>query len=244
MNDGGALLGPVGFLVAFFLGTIGFFSPCVIPVLPGYLAFLGGVSGEVENDELRSRRRVVLATLLFVAGFAIVFAAMGALLGALGRRVPVRLLEQISGVIVIVLGVALALPRLVPILEREYRPFFARAKPGLRGALPLGMAFAIGWVPCAGPGLGTMLGLATQEGRAWHAALLLVFFALGLGIWFVLAAFGASRLLRSDWLRRRLRIIQIIGGVLMIWIGALLFTGQWTRVMAPVIRWGNSLFGY
>ena len=241
----GALLGPVGFIVAFFFGTIGFFSPCVIPVLPGYLAFLGGVTGEQDGEAVATRKRVVLATGLFVVGFAIVFAALGATGGALGDALikHIVLLQQISGAIIIILGLVLAVPRLVPALEREYRPFLRKAQPGLRGAVPLGMAFAIGWVPCAGPGLGVMLTLAAQDGSALHGAILLLFFAIGLGTWFMLAALGSARLLRSGWLRRKLRAIQIFGGLFMVVIGVLMLTGRWNEFLAPIITKANRLFG-
>jgi cytochrome c-type biogenesis protein len=240
MNVDGALLGPVGFLVAFFVGTISFFSPCVLPLLPGYLGFVSSVGG--EQGATAKRHRVVLATLLFVAGFAVIFTALGATATALGDFLTdnIRIFNQISGVVVIALGLIFMLPSLAPSLQRERRPFFERVKPGMAGAFPLGMAFGFGWTPCVGPGLGVMLNLAGPQGRPVYGGLLLLFFSFGLGIWFILGSLGAERLLRASWFKRNLRKIQFAGGVLMVALGILLVTNKLYDLMAPLLRWGNS----
>ena len=238
----GALLGPVGFLVAFFVGTISFFSPCVLPLLPGYLSYMSGVGGhEVEVGATTSRRRMVLAVLLFVGGFATVFTALGASASALGDFLldHISLITRIAGVIVIVMGLTFVLPKLFPFFERENRPFLKHVKPGIGAAFPLGMAFAAGWTPCVGPGLGVMLTLAANEGSVLRGAFLLLFFSFGFGFWFLLAALGAQRILRSPRFSRNLRRIQLVGGVFMIAIGVLLVTDLWTQVMNPIIRWSN-----
>lgn len=235
------LLGPIGFAIAFLVGTVGFFSPCCLPLLPGYLSFVSGVSGEATGVQA-PRRRLVLAISLFIAGFAVMFSLLGAAASALGgalvRNQPV--LNRVAGAIVIVLGLAFAAPRIMPFLERERRPFFSRVKPGLAGAFPLGLAFAAGWTPCVGPGLGVMLTLGAAQGGAWRAAFLLFFFSLGFGVWFLLAGLGFRRALATGGLiHRHMRSIQATGGVFMIAIGVLLVTDKWIEIMGPLIRWAN-----
>jgi len=290
----GALLGPVGFIVAFFVGTVSFFSPCILPLLPGYLSFVSGLSGEegatvspqlfqaakapqpsqrrwtywfvlplvwragsVVRRQLRAegalpeeqrtlvkaaRKRTLLGILLFVLGFATMFTALGAAASFIGdfllRNLPT--ITRIAGAVVILMGVAFLMPGLFPFLERERRPFFRRVKPGIAGAYPLGLAFAAGWTPCVGPGLGVMLTLGATQGSAWRATLLLFFFSMGFGVWFLLAGLGIGFAVNtSQWLHGRLRFVQAIGGVLMIAIGVLLVTDHWNNVIAPIQRLYN-----
>jgi cytochrome c-type biogenesis protein len=238
----GALLGPVGFIVAFFVGTVSFFSPCILPLLPGYLSFVSGLSGEEAEQSKAARRRMLLGIGLFVLGFATMFTALGIAASVVGSFLLNHLvgINRIAGAVVIVMGLAFLVPGLFPFLERERRPFFNRVRPGVAGAYPLGLAFAAGWTPCVGPGLGVMLTLGLTEGQAWRAGLLLFFFSMGFGVWFLLAGLGLRRAFAaSGWLRARLRIVQTIGGTLMIAIGVLLVTDQWNNVIAPLQRLVN-----
>lgn len=241
----GALLGPVGFIVAFFVGTVSFFSPCILPLLPGYLSFVTGLSGEESERTKEARRRMLLGIGLFVLGFATMFTALGLAASLVGGFLLQHLsgVNRIAGVIVLVMGIAFLAPGLVPFLEKERRPFFSKVKPGVAGAYPLGLAFAAGWVPCVGPGLGVMLTLGATQGSAWRAALLLFFFSMGFGVWFLLAGLGLRRAFTaSKWLRARLRIIQIVGGIFLLTIGILLVTDQWNNVIGPIQRTINGWF--
>lgn len=234
----GALLGPVGFVVAFFVGTVSFFSPCVLPLLPGYMSYVAGLTG----DEVGSRRKVMTGITLFVLGFATLFTAFGAAAGAfgdaLGRYLPT--INRVGGVIVIIMGLAFLLPNLLPFLERERRPLLSKVKPGIAGAYPLGLAFAAGWTPCVGPGLAVMLNFGASEASPLHAALLLLFFSFGFGFWFLLAGLGLRRAFtKTGFFGRHMRALQSVGGVFMLAIGVLLVTDTWTTVMSPVIRWAN-----
>lgn len=238
-----ALLGPIGPLVAFIVGTVSFFSPCVLPLLPGYLSYMGGVGGqELSEQPGKGRKRLVLATLLFILGFTVIFAALGASASALGSVLTRHLqtITRIAGIIVIVMGLSFLLPRLFPFLEREQRPFLKKVKPGMAGAFPLGMAFGAGWTPCVGPGLGVILTLAANEGSVLRGTLLLIFFSFGFGVWFLLASLGAERILRGSFFKRNLRRIQVVGGTFMVAIGILLVTDLWTSLMAPILRWTNQ----
>ncbi len=238
----GALLGPVGFIVALFVGTVSFFSPCILPLLPGYLSFVSGLSGEESEQTRAARRRTLLGIGLFVLGFATMFTALGAAASVAGGFLLNHLkgVNRIAGGIVIVMGLAFVVPGMLPFLEKERRPFFDKVRPGIAGAYPLGLAFAAGWTPCVGPGLGVMLSLGLTQGSTWRASLLLFFFSLGFGIWFLLAGLGLRRaFIASKWLRARLRVVQTIGGVFMIAIGVLLVTDQWNNVIAPLQRLVN-----
>jgi cytochrome c-type biogenesis protein len=256
----GALLGPVGFIVAFFVGTVSFFSPCILPLLPGYLSFVSGLSGEEVASVQRAdegasppeerlvlssaRRQTLLGVSLFVLGFASMFTALGVAASFLGDFLlrNLRDINRAAGGVVIVMGLAFVLPGLLPFFERERRPFLNKVKPGIAGAYPLGLAFAAGWTPCVGPGLGVMLTLGATQGSAWRAALLLFFFSMGFGVWFLLAGLGLRRALTaSTWLRARLRIVQAVGGIFMIAIGILLVTDQWNNVIAPIVRLANRV---
>jgi len=240
----GALLGPVGFIVAFFVGTVSFFSPCILPLLPGYLSFVTGLSGEDSERSREARRRTLLGIGLFVLGFATMFTALGAAASVVGGFLLNHLsgVNRIAGAVVLVMGIAFLVPGLFPFLERERRPFFSRVKPGVAGAYPLGLAFAAGWIPCVGPGLGVMLTLGSTQGSAWRASLLLFFFSMGFGVWFLVAGLGLRRAFMSKWLRARLRVIQTIGGILLLAIGILLVTDQWNNVIGPIQRTVNGWF--
>ena len=242
----GALLGPVGFVVAFLVGAISFFSPCILPLLPGYLSFVSGLNGD-EIDSPKGRKHVLLGTSLFVLGFAVVFTALGASAGAVGQFLfepgsgRFDLVNRVAGGVVIVMGLAFLVPSLLKFMEVERRPLMARVKPGLPSAFPLGLAFAVGWTPCVGPGLGIILTLGAAEGTVTQAALLLFFFSLGFGVWFILAGVGFRKAIAaSQWLRQRARVLQTVGGVFMIAIGVLLVTGVWEELLAPIRRMINS----
>jgi cytochrome c-type biogenesis protein len=237
----GALLGPVGIVVAFLVGVISFFSPCILPLLPGYLSFVSGLSGE-ELEAQGARKRVLAGTSLFVLGFAFVFTALGAAASAVGGFFldNLSVFNRVAGVLVIAVGIAFLVPGL-SFLERERRPLMRNVKPGVAGAFPLGLAFAVGWTPCVGPGLGAILSLGLVEATVWRGALLTFFFSLGFGMWFVLAGLGAQRAFKtSSWLKRNTRPLQAVGGVFMIAIGVLLVTNRWEELLSPLRRLINS----
>jgi cytochrome c-type biogenesis protein len=223
-------------LVAAAAGFVSFASPCVLPLVPGYLSYMSGLSG-AEVDAGASGRsgsvtaRVTLAALLFVVGFSLVFVALGAALGGLtswliANREPVT---RVAGVLVIALGLFMAGLVKAPWLYRERRMRADRVPAGLAGALPLGMVFGLGWTPCIGPTLGAVLGLAAATGGAARGAVLLFAYSLGLGIPFLLAGLGFRFAL--GWfagLRRHVHQLELAGGVLLVAIGVLLVTGLWT----------------
>lgn len=222
--------------LSFAAGVLSFTSPCCLPLMPGYISYVSA-----SNDESRDpgRRRTLWTALLFVTGFAAVFTAMGASAslagGALLSHRP--LLTRVGGVVIIVMGLLVTGVVRIPLLMREYRFDLSRVRPGPAGAMPLGMAFAIGWVPCVGPVLAGILTLAASTTSAAQGALLLGSYSLGLAVPFVGLALAASRLRGVvRWLRRHARAVEFAGGGVLIVMGVLLLTDRWIQFFAPLTR--------
>jgi cytochrome c-type biogenesis protein len=263
----GAVAGPAGLPVAFLVGAVSFFTPCILPVLPGYLSYVSGVSG----DDLvagRGRSRVVAGTALFTAGFALVFTLLGYATVSVTRRFGgllenLALVERVAGAVVILMGVAFLSSLWARPLERRARgpgpgaglarAALAAARPlvrergihvarssGVAGAFLLGAAFAISWTPCVGPGLATILAIAQTEGSGARGAALLAAFSLGFGVWFVLGGLAFRRATRAiAFLRRHMAALTLVGGTLLLGIGVLLVTNRWGALLAPLRRWAG-----
>jgi cytochrome c-type biogenesis protein len=237
-----AAAGP--FLVAFGVGVlaglVSFASPCVVPLVPGYLSYLAAVVGvEQEPGQVAvrtARLRVAAAAALFVAGFTVVF-VLGtvAVLGMTTTLITNQLLlQRIGGVLTIVMG--LVFVGLIPALQRQAR-FTPRQLSTLAGAPLLGAVFALGWTPCLGPTLTGVIAVAsaTHGTSVARGVLLVIAYCLGLGIPFVLLAFGSARAVQGlGWLRRHTRAIQIFGGLLLIVVGLALVTGVWNDFVSWV----------
>jgi cytochrome c-type biogenesis protein len=228
-------------LVALVAGFVSFASPCVLPLVPGYLSF---VTGESVTDEGRGRWHRLAPILLFVAGFTVMFTLYGAFASTFVHLVKDRRGQIVAGVVIVVLGVLLigyALGRGSIRLYAERRPFLERVHPGTAGALPLGMAFAAGWTPCVGPVLGAILGLAAVGSSRWGAFLLLCY-SLGLGIPFIALGLGVEWLTGSArWVQRHYRSIAVVSGSILVVVGVLVATGEFTRRLAPLIKYGPLL---
>jgi cytochrome c-type biogenesis protein len=216
--------------LALIAGVLSFTSPCTLPLVPGYLGYLSGVSS--------GRGRTVGAAGLFVLGFSLVFAALGAGASSLGALlIEHRLvLERIAGALIVLLGLfVLGLVR-PSALMREGRPLMGRARPGPGGALLLGLAFAVGWTPCVGPVLASILLLAGTQATVLRGVVLLLVYALGLGLPFLAAALFLQRFRAvSGWLRRHSMVLNSVGGVLLIAMGVLVFTDQFTQLLSPAL---------
>jgi cytochrome c-type biogenesis protein len=233
----GALL--LALPIAVLGGLVSFFSPCVLPLVPGYLSYVTGVTG---TDLAEARRgRMVAGASLFVLGFTAVFVSGGALFGYFGEslREQQTVLSKVLGVLMILMGVFFmgAMPWLT---QREFR-FHKRPVAGLAGAPVLGALFGIGWTPCIGPTLASAQALAMQQASAGRGALLTVAYCLGLGVPFVLAAVAFRKALGAfGWIKRHYVWVMRIGGTMMIVTGVLLLTGAWDRFVQEMQVWSNG----
>jgi cytochrome c-type biogenesis protein len=211
--------------IAVLAGLVSFASPCVLPLVPGYLGYVTGLTG-VDLEEQR-RSRMLLGVLLFVAGFTVVFVAMGWLAGAAGNALQAHrdILSQVLGALIIVFG--LVFVGLVPQLSGTRR-LDVRPTAGLIGAPLLGIVFGLGWTPCIGPTLGAIIALSGDYGDARRGALLAFFYCAGLGLPFLAAALAYRRAMSAFGVLRRHRVaITRAGGVMLVVIGVLLVTGIW-----------------
>lgn len=222
-------MGGVSIPIAFFAGLVSFLSPCVLPLVPGYLSYMSGMS---VGDQGEARARHALkVSLAFVLGFTLVFVAFGVTASVLGRFLLTNkdVLARVGGVFIILMGLIFMGAVKVPWLYREAR-FHPSPKAGLWGSVVLGGAFAFGWSPCIGATLGAVLTMAAgraSEGGAAQGAALLAIYSLGLGIPFILAGLGVTRLTTVlGWLRKHVRTVNVVSGVVLVAVGLLFVTNQ------------------
>ncbi|XKF89813.1 cytochrome c biogenesis protein CcdA [Microbacterium lacus] len=255
--------------IAVLAGLVSFLSPCVLPLVPGYLGFIGGavapreprevpaiarasadaarasrssrdsstsstVEAATEVDTQPTRGRLLVGVLLFIAGFTVVFVAINMLGGTLGRFFIEYqdLITRVLGVVIIVMGFVFI--GLLGFAQRTTRPQ-VRSNLGLAGAPLLGLALGIGWAPCIGPTLAVILGMSFDTASAGRGAILGLAYSLGLGIPFVLITLGFGWATRSvSFVRRHIRVVNVIGGVVLVVLGLLMVTGVWTTWMAQL----------
>ena len=223
---------------AFVAGLLSFASPCVLPLVPPYLAYMGGVSIEELNEGKRGQVRlaVMLAALCFVAGFSTVFVILGATASWIGQVVSAHfvLLSYIAGIFVILMGLHFLHLFRIPLFDRTVRIGLAEKPAGLIGAYVIGLAFGFGWSPCVGPVLAAILLVAGAQESAGEGARLLFIYSLGIGVPFLVAAGFAGAFMRwSARFRKRLNMIEKAMGLLLIATGVLIVTGQ----MAVIANW-------
>lgn len=217
--------------VALVAGVISFLSPCVLPIVPPYLAYMSGVTMSELTDEAAARRRATVAALFFVLGLSTVFLFLGFTASAFGAFFLKNqtLFAQISGVVVIVFGLHFLGVFRIPFLDREARLDAGDAGGSAFGAYVLGLAFAFGWTPCIGPQLGAILSMAASEASITRGTVLLGVYALGLGIPFLLAAIFLNRAMGvMNRLKRHMGLIEKIMGALLIFVGVMLVTGAFS----------------
>ena len=224
--------------LAFIAGLISFFSPCALPLLPGYLSFVTGLSAGTVGTS-GNRLTGLAPSLLFVAGFTLVFTALGATASTLGAAVSGArpLLEKLAGGFIIIMAFFMVGLVRIPALQSEYRLHPAQRRGGALGALFLGSAFAIGWTPCIGPVLAAVLAVAGSQARAGQGALLLLVYSLGLGLPFLLTGLYLAQLTGTlKVVRRYLPAFTYGGAGVLFLMGVLLLSDRWLQVMAPFLR--------
>lgn len=228
------------YVAAFGGGMLSFLSPCVLPLVPGYLSLMSGVStSQLAVADRTDTRALLRSTLLFVAGFTLVFTALGAGASAVGQLLVrnQRTLNVVAGVVVILMGVFLAgfvTPRF---LERERRFAVSPSRLGAWAPPVMGMAFAFGWTPCIGPVLGTVLSAAATTDTLGRGIALLVAYSLGLGVPFVAAGLAFGRLTGVfSWVKRHFRLINLVAGSFLVAFGVLLVTNRVGRFAAELVE--------
>ncbi|MEU3059915.1 cytochrome c biogenesis protein CcdA [Streptomyces subrutilus] len=235
---GGALL--LALPISVLAGLVSFFSPCVLPLVPGYLSYVTGISG-ADLAEAR-RGRMLAGASLFIAGFTAVFVSTGALFGYFGEALQdgKAVISRVLGALVIVLGLFFmgAIPGLT---MREFR-FHRKPTAGLVGAPVLGVLFGVGWTPCMGPTLAAVTTLSMDQASAGRGALLTVAYCLGLGLPFILAAVAFRKALGAfGWVKRHYAWVMRIGGGMLVLTGLLLVTGIWDTIVSDMQSWTQGV---
>ena len=225
-------------VAAFAVGLVSFVSPCVLPLVPGYLSTISGVSF-ADIQEGRGRTRVLGPALLFCLAFSAMFVALGMTATGLGQTLQDhrQLLRQVSGVVIVLMGVLFIATLFVPRLNREWRPELLLRRASTGGPIVAGLAFAVAWLPCTGPTLGAILTAASTQRTVGEGGVLLAFYALGLAVPFILSALafstfsGVFRFFRDHY-----TAITVVSGVILVVMGVLLYTNELTTLNAEALR--------
>jgi cytochrome c-type biogenesis protein len=220
-------------LAAFAVGFISFISPCVLPLVPGYLSAVSGVSlAEIQGGDRRTAR-VLLPAVVFCLSFTVVFVALGMTATGIGTTLQDyrATLDKVAGAVIVALGVLFLAAPFVPRLNREWRPEALMSRAGSGGPLVAGAAFAFAWTPCVGPTLGSILTAASVQDTVTKGAILLLFYSAGLAVPFLLTAVAFTRMTAAfRWLRSRYLIITAVSGLVLVAMGILLLSGELTRL--------------
>jgi cytochrome c-type biogenesis protein len=230
-------------VAAFAVGFISFVSPCVLPLVPGYLSTISGVSF-AEIQEGRGKAKVLGPALLFCLAFSVMFVALGITATGLGSTLQDhrQLLRQVSGIVLIAMGVLFVATLFVPLLNREWRPETLLRRAHTGGPIVAGLAFAVAWLPCTGPTLGAILTAAGNTDTVGHGAVLLAFYALGLAVPFILSALAFSTFSGVfKFFRDHYSAITLVSGVILIAMGVLLYTNELTRLNAEALALMDDL---
>jgi len=225
---------------AFGVGIVSFLSPCVLPLVPGYLSAISGLEfAEIEAG--KSRLKVLLPAIIFCLSFTAMFVALGMTATGLGETLGENreTLREISGILIIVMGVFFIGTLFLPLLNREWRPETLMRRVATGGPVVAGLAFAVAWLPCTGPTLGAILTAAANEGTVGQGGALLAFYSLGLAVPFLLSAVAFTSVTRVfKFFRDHYGVITAVGGVILIIMGVLLYTNELTELNAWLTRNG------
>lgn len=224
-----------GLVVAFLAGALSFFSPCVLPLVPSYLSLMSGVSTtDLASATRPDQGRLLRATLLFIAGYAVVFTALGAGASVVGSYLITNkvVLQRVSGALIVGMGLVVAGLLRPALLQREARFHLVPRAMGAWAPPVMGAAFAFGWSPCIGPVLGAILGLASTTGSASRGVVLLLSYSLGLGVPFVASGLAFGRLTTTfRWVKRHFGVINLVSGLVLAGFGLLLLTNNLGHVV-------------
>jgi len=241
MTTGGLI---AGFTVALLAGLVSFASPCVLPLVPGYLSAVSGVSiVEMKSGE-RSLLKILLPAIVFCLSFTAIFVALGMTATGLGSTLQDSraTLDKIAGAIIVALGIFFLATPFVPRLNRDWRPDALISRAGSGGPIVAGAAFAVAWTPCIGPTLGAILNVAATQDTVGKGGILLAFYSLGLAVPFLLTAVAFTRMTTAfRFLRNHYMVITALSGVILIVMGLMLFTGELTQLNIKAQNWLDDL---
>ncbi len=235
------VLSEVSLMAAFFAGFLSFISPCVLPLVPGYISFISGISLEdIENKKQQNKNTIIISSLFFIIGFSLIFILLGATATFLGSFLleKASILKKVSGLIIILFGIHMSGLYRIKFLDYEKR-IYTNTRPVniVIGPFLMGLAFAFGWTPCIGPVLSAILVYAGTQDTVYKGILLLTLYSAGLGIPFLLTAIAINKFyLFSNKIKKHFKFIEIIGGVLLILIGGLILTDNLQRIVYYFIK--------
>ena len=231
-------------LAAFAVGFVSFISPCVLPLVPGYLSAVSGYTlADMKSGE-RRLSKILLPAIIFCLSFTVMFVALGMTATGIGSTLAAHrdLLDKLAGALIIALGLFFVATPFVPVLNKEWRPDALIRRAGSGGPVVAGAAFAVAWTPCVGPTLGAILTAASTSASVGHGGVLLAFYSLGLAVPFLLCAVAFDRAsIAFRWLRDRYLWVTAISGVILIVMGILVFTGEITRLNAEVQKFLSDI---
>jgi cytochrome c-type biogenesis protein len=226
-------------LAAFAVGFASFISPCVLPLVPGYLSAVSGVSvAEMQTGE-RRLTKILLPAIIFCLSFTVMFVALGMTATGIGSTLAHHrdLLDKIAGGLIIALGLFFVLTPFIPVLNKEWRPDALIRRAGSGGPIVAGAAFAVAWTPCVGPTLGAILTAASTSASVGHGGVLLAFYSLGLAVPFLLTAVLFDRATGAfRWIREHYVVVTAVSGCILIGMGLLILTGELTRLNVEAQR--------
>ena len=231
-------------LAAFAVGFVSFISPCVLPLVPGYLSAVSGVSvAEMQTGE-RRLSKILLPAIIFCLSFTVMFVALGMTATGIGSTLASHrdLLDKLAGGLIIALGLFFVATPFVPVLNKEWRPDALIRRAGSGGPVVAGAAFAVAWTPCVGPTLGAILTAASTSASVGHGGVLLAFYSAGLAVPFLLTAVAFDRATTAfRWIRTRYMLVTAASGAVLVVMGVLMLTGEMTRMNIQAQAWLNDL---
>lgn len=235
------VLSEVSLMAAFLAGLLSFISPCVLPLVPGYISFISGISLEdIENKKQQNKNTIIISSLFFIMGFSLVFILLGATATLLGSFLLEKsfILKKVAGLIIIIFGIHMSGLYRIKFLDYEKR-IYTNTRPVniIVGPFLMGLAFAFGWTPCIGPVLAAILVYAGTQDTVYQGILLLTLYSAGLGIPFLLTALAINKFyLFSNKIKKHFKTVELVGGVLLILIGGLILTDNFQRIVTYFIR--------
>jgi cytochrome c-type biogenesis protein len=231
-------------IAAFAVGFVSFISPCVLPLVPGYLSAVSGYSLADMRSGERGLTRILLPAIVFCLSFTAVFVALGMTATGLGSTLQDsrNTLDKVAGAVIVALGVFFLLTPFVPRLNREWRPDALIARAGSGGPLVAGAAFAVAWTPCVGPTLGSILSAAATQDTVAKGGVLLAFYSAGLAVPFLLTAIAFTRMTAAfRWIRDRYVVVTAVSGFILVAMGVLLFTGELQTLNIKAQEWLDAI---